>query len=861
MLGAWADAAPGRGSTWFVCADGGGGKTAFLHSILPKTVAEISGRTAPGAQHEVFWGDAEPLSPPEPYLAIARAIPGFRPGGAPAANVARALDTLRGHAAGRRIAIVLDDLHFADEGTIAVARRIAVESRAMGWLVLLALRPSEGSRALGEMAAELVGHGRATRLDLPELTHAGVATLARQLRGTTITDAEITRLFTDSGGNPWFVEALARGDASLSAANQHLQVRLTRLQRELPGALPVLNALAVATRPVAFGVVATICGGDTPTLRGLLHDLRAASILNETDDAWRLRQEMMRRAILAAMIPADRRDAHRRLAQALEREGRAAELAMHYAAADDPRAGTWALRAAREAIDLEAHAEAYAQLERALAGELDAPSRLHAFELAATEASALFRIQEPIEFAKQGLALAGDDPAATLRLATSLALTLHWRGEVEAAERYWQQAAGAAGHFTRAADLALMHAWRGLCAIVSEQPLAAGAAVAASRAALPAANASKAAHLAAALADMAEALARLTVGDAGAAADATTALERLRTVGLVPWTMALAAFGATTLVALELDAVDAAIAALGAVLERRQVGLRLTNNAFAAFAAVQRGDLAPVRVPDPRGTPLPPRSGVAGRLLAVHALREIRAGNLAGVADMLGPAPTPARRPLAGASLDIARLEYLALTDPAALRECAQAMHDTCMASHHARGCGEAAVHLARSGIAVTRPDWLPAGSRLALFWDWATAIGGADAPALRNVADALVKLGCPYEAAVALLDAGDLNEAYRRLRALDATNLRDRIASRMRLAHLPVPRRTRAAVAADGLTDSEREVCVLIVQAMRNRDIAERLCISVRTVETHLSNLYRKTGTNNRNALARWWSGRAGAA
>ena len=68
---------------------------------------------------------------------------------------------------------------------------------------------------------------------------------------------------------------------------------------------------------------------------------------------------------------------------------------MHYAAAEDRRAGKWALNAAREAIDMEAHAEAYAQLERALAGELEPRDRLLAFELAATEASALFPSRSP----------------------------------------------------------------------------------------------------------------------------------------------------------------------------------------------------------------------------------------------------------------------------------------------------------------------------------------------------------------------------------------------------------------------------------------------------------------------------------
>ena len=143
------------------------------------------------------------------------------------------------------------------------------------------------------------------------------------------------------------------------------------------------------------------------------------------------------------------------------------------------------------------------------------------------------------------------------------------------------------------------------------------------------------------------------------------------------------------------------------------------------------------------------------------------------------------------------------------------------------------------------------------LFWRWAQAILDKNASCLRDVATLLVQLGCPYESAMALVDAGELSDAYRQLRAMSATTLREHVASMLRRAHLPVPRRTRSAVAADGLTDTERNVCGLAVDGLRNRELAARLHMSVRTVETHLSNVYRKTGTDNRAALTRWWLAR----
>lgn len=55
------------------------------------------------------------------------------------------------------------------------------------------------------------------------------------------------------------------------------------------------------------------------------------------------------------------------------------------------------------------------------------------------------------------------------------------------------------------------------------------------------------------------------------------------------------------------------------------------------------------------------------------------------------------------------------------------------------------------------------------------------------------------------------------------------------------------------GLTRRESEVLALIAQGYTNPEIAERLVLSVRTVETHRSAIHRKVGTTNRAALVRF--------
>ncbi|MCP1311945.1 LuxR C-terminal-related transcriptional regulator [Paenibacillus tyrfis] len=49
------------------------------------------------------------------------------------------------------------------------------------------------------------------------------------------------------------------------------------------------------------------------------------------------------------------------------------------------------------------------------------------------------------------------------------------------------------------------------------------------------------------------------------------------------------------------------------------------------------------------------------------------------------------------------------------------------------------------------------------------------------------------------------------------------------------------------GLTDREREVLEVLATGASNKEIGERLCISLATVKTHIINIYSKLGVSGR--------------
>jgi DNA-binding NarL/FixJ family response regulator len=57
----------------------------------------------------------------------------------------------------------------------------------------------------------------------------------------------------------------------------------------------------------------------------------------------------------------------------------------------------------------------------------------------------------------------------------------------------------------------------------------------------------------------------------------------------------------------------------------------------------------------------------------------------------------------------------------------------------------------------------------------------------------------------------------------------------------------------SSALSERELQIVELVAAGLTNQEIAEKLDISKRTVDNHVSNILTKTATGNRVALVRW--------
>jgi ATP/maltotriose-dependent transcriptional regulator MalT len=137
----------------------------------------------------------------------------------------------------------------------------------------------------------------------------------------------------------------------------------------------------------------------------------------------------------------------------------------------------------------------------------------------------------------------------------------------------------------------------------------------------------------------------------------------------------------------------------------------------------------------------------------------------------------------------------------------------------------------------------------LPLYVTHARGLADNDAASLRAAGEGFEALGCLLLAAEAFTAAAVALRAVGRAASARAAGARAAaLLARCEGARTPG---LAGVEAAASLTRRERDVAVLAAHGTPNREIAQRLVVSVRTVESHLAQTYRKLGVSDRREMA----------
>jgi DNA-binding CsgD family transcriptional regulator/tetratricopeptide (TPR) repeat protein len=281
-----------------------------------------------------------------------------------------ALGLFQRMAALRPAVLILEDLHWIDRASADLLNVIGGNLRMGGLVVVGTYRSDEVPRdhPLHRAVIELERSGRAERVELTGLSRDQVAAQVEGIVGTTPAARQISSLFDRTEGNPFFVEELvAAGPATRELPASLREVLLTRVERLGAPTRGVLRAVATIGRVSDESLIAEVTGLSPVELDDGLHEAVAHRLLIVSGEGYDVRHALLREALYAELLPGERSRLHLAVATALERRDEPAALARHwYAAGDRGRALAAFVAAGTAAQETYAWAVAHAHYERAL---------------------------------------------------------------------------------------------------------------------------------------------------------------------------------------------------------------------------------------------------------------------------------------------------------------------------------------------------------------------------------------------------------------------------------------------------------------------------------------------------------------
>ena len=841
-----------RSHAWLLLGPAGVGKST-LASAISRRLSDV------GIEVFTVVGDAGiatvPLGAFLPALAASAAD-----GASPEEQLGRLLARLS--RASANAAIVVDNAALLDERSAATVLQLV---KVYGVRCVFTARPSQ---RLGEAFHRLDDEGFVETIEVQALDANQAASVIEHALGAPVSPESMLQLITRTGGNPLWLRMLlaaAEREGLIAPGPQGLVVGAPMLPKRIASLLAEPLADLAETEAATLELVCVAArlpgrGIDPGALQSLtalglvtrteLGDVTPASqLLAETVIATLDADALDRRRIDAASIMRDAADAADAGGLALESADayRLAAIVLLAASSAPPDVAelAWAARAAtqRDAYSL---AISLAEQADAVAVAHGTPRPVDALTLRGEALSLLGRLDDADDAFAIALQIDADDAVIALAAARASA---HWairrHDPARAAALGLEALARLTDPDARAFVASNVSKWRIMMGAAPEEPM---------DAAPP--GGSEAAIAAAALdANLARVIGAMFGGDLDGAKTAIAAGRPYSAAAqpIVRHGAELFDFADALVIALDariddaLQQVEPYLAhrfaegagmwSYGAALLQRQAGL-IEESAQSAAAAVDQlawRDFV----------------GARGSAIGLRATAAVLLGDLA-AADTFIAELTPALRTVVPANLQAAEaitLRRHAAGDPNAVDDIADAIASAIESGYSGWAAFSAATAM-RIGRADAVIDSLRIASErsaaplLRMVVEQAEAQVAADAERILVSAAALERAGmiaAAHDAAsscLALARTADNSSLVRR-----AAVVLGRTAARL----TPARRRSEAASI---LTRREWDVAVAAAARERNREIADRLGLSLRTVENHLANAYRKLGVSGRDEL-----------
>jgi len=733
----------------------------------------------------------------------------------------------------RPTVVVIEDSQWADEATLDAIKFLGRRIAGTNGLLLLTYRDGavDHDHPLRGVIGDLPPHS-VVRMRLAGLSLSAVASII----GDSDLDAEEVVAVTD--GNPFLVGEMASSGGGVVSASVQDSVA-ARVRRLAPGAQVMLKTLSVVPERISSSEFLQLTGGD----ESQLFECEQRGLLTVEGDTIAFRHELIRRAVGASLTRGERVANNRKVLEALPPDTDPARLVHHAREANDvDRLIELAPRAARAAAAVGSHREAVGHF-RLLApylGRLASESKGRLLEAWAHEEGLLDNISEALELNELALVHYRQmaDRSAESRVLADAAGLYEWAGQRSRAEQSARQAVDVLGDDPDGADLA-----RALEVNAYLQQMSADVA---------ATSELVDRTLKAAGPDVDEWIVIRSLNHRGTVANIPhypngqasldEARDRAEATGLwyeVSRALINHAWAAAEFRDLPI-ALDYAQRAIASAVEHEQVAAESYATAILSRILDLKGhwsdaeDLARDQLDRAAITQMValPIVGIiearTGRDSARATLK--RAWEMSGV--------TGEFQRLAPTAIAVAEHGWISNSPDVPLADITRMM-ETGSNKGFAYSLGSLAVWLWKLGVLSKAPEGVAEPYRLLIDGEPMAA------------ADMWSTIGCPYDRAIALAhgDPAAQLEALEIFDRLGATAVAAKLRKALRIEGVSVPRgkgqKTRDHAA--GLTAKQAEVLELLDEGLANTEIADRLFVSPRTVEHHVSAILAKLDSSNR--------------